>query len=58
MLIEALKECPQGQLPGTIWEAPDGAAEVLIAVGAARKVEDDKRPSRRRYQTRDMRAEA
>lgn len=68
MLIQAVKECPQGQMPGTIWEAPDAAAEVLISVGAARRVEDDgddtsepgesRRRGRRRYQTREMVAEA
>jgi hypothetical protein len=60
--IIAIKECPQGQMPGTEFEAPDGAADVLVRVGAARYADDDTpvtpAPVRRRYQRRDLQAEA
>lgn len=36
MRIVAIKVCPQGQRPGTVFEVPDVAATVLIAAGAAR----------------------
>lgn len=70
MQIVALKPCPQGQQPGTVFDAPDGAARVLIAVGAARAVAEDDAvtepadptatasPRRRSYRRRDLQADA
>ena len=59
--IIALKECPQGQLPGTEFDAPDAAADLLVAVGAAKYVEAsvgaEPAPVRRRYIRRDLQAQ-
>ena len=37
----ALKECPQGQLPGDVFEATEDAGDILIRVDAAERVSDD-----------------
>jgi hypothetical protein len=63
--IIALKECPQGQLPGTEFDAPEAAAAVLVKVGAASYVDAPpaaeqpaaKASPRRRYHRRDLQAE-
>lgn len=56
----ALKECPQGQLPGEVFEATEDAGDVLVSVGAAERVDDDP-PSATsptgRHKRRDLRAE-
>lgn len=42
MKFKAIKECPQGQQPGEIFEAEEDAGAVLESVGAAvRVVEPD-----------------
>lgn len=55
----ALKECPQGQLPGEVFEATEDAGDVLISVGAAERVDDDpaSTPPVGRHKRRDLRAE-
>jgi len=65
MLIVALKDCPQDQRAGTIFEVPDAAAHILITAGAARKAEPGEeassatgeQPPKRRYRRRDLTAE-
>lgn len=57
----ALKECPQGQLPGEVFEATEDAGNVLISVEAAELVPDDTplgKPDAKRgpYNRRDLRA--
>jgi hypothetical protein len=52
----ALKECPQGQQPGEIFEATEDAGNVLVSVGAAVRVEDDPK-DKKHYKRRDLRAE-
>lgn len=56
MKFIALKELPQGQQPGEEFEANEDVGNVLILVGAAKRVEDEK--PRGRYQRRDLRAES
>ena len=67
MKLIALKPCPQGQQPGTIFTAPDVHGQILIHAGAAQEVADDEPqpfPSldpprlRRRYRRRDLTAES
>jgi len=41
MKFRALKECPQGQMPGDIFEAEEDAGAVLESVHAAERVSDD-----------------
>ena len=54
----ALKECPQGQQPGQIFEATEDAGNILISVGAAELVVDDDPPKDKRfYKRRDLQAE-
>lgn len=65
MQFVALKECPQGQVPGDIFEATEEAGDVLVSFGAARRAEPSDLPSnpsepekpKRRYARRDMTAE-
>lgn len=59
MKFRALRECPQGQLPGEIFEATEDAGAVLESVGAAeRLVEADDTPKdKKHYKRRDVRAE-
>lgn len=62
--IIAIKECPQGQLPGTEFDAPEAAAAVLVRVGAARYVDRaieadaTQALARRRYRRKDLQAGA
>lgn len=59
MKFKALKECPQGQLPGEIFEATEDAGRVLVLVGAAevyKEPEPSKSESRRTYNRRDLTA--
>lgn len=64
MKIVAVKPCPQGQQPGTLFDAPDAAAELLIRIGAARLADDSdlapasESPRRRTYRRRDLQAES
>jgi hypothetical protein len=61
MKFVALKELPQGQQPGDVFEAPEAQGDVLVMVGAARRVADDEPDEpkpRRRYARRDLEAEA
>jgi hypothetical protein len=57
----ALKECPQGQEPGEVFEATQDAGDVLVSVGAAEAVTPDtplgKSQKRQPYKRRDLRAE-
>jgi len=57
--IRALKECPQGQQPGDVFEVTADAAGVLVSVGAAEYVADDPptEPTRGSYKRRDLKAE-
>lgn len=41
MKFQALKECPQGQQPGEIFDATEDAGHVLELVGAAKRVDDE-----------------
>ncbi len=54
----ALKELPQGQQPGELFETTEAMGNALILVGAARvATEDDHKPSpSRRYRRRDLEA--
>ena len=58
MKFVALKELPQGQQPGDVFEATEDAGNVLIAVGAARRLPDDEDKPKRRYHRKDLEAEA
>jgi hypothetical protein len=58
----ALKECPQGQQPGEIFEATEGAGDILVSVGAAERVDEATAEAPRlvpagRHKRRDLRAE-
>lgn len=56
----ALKECPQGQLPGQVFEATQDAGDILVSVGAAEQLPDDyvePKKTKPLYQRRDLRAE-
>ncbi len=57
MKFVALKELPQGQQPGDVFDATEDAGDVLIAVGAARRLPDDDKP-KRRYHRKDLEAGA
>jgi hypothetical protein len=60
MHFRALKECPQGQQPGEIFEATEDAGAVLESVGAAERVvdPDDVPPKdKKHYKRRDLKAE-
>lgn len=52
--FRAIKECPQGQQPGETFLATEAAGEVLIAVGCAERVSDQK--PIKGYNRRDMKA--
>ena len=59
MQFVALKECPQGQQPGEIFEATADAGHVLVMLGAAKVYEAPAEPAKKRqYARRDMTAEA
>lgn len=61
MEFVALKELPQGQQPGELFETTEEMGDVLILVGGARKATDDDRKTGRRaggYRRRDMKAES
>jgi len=59
MKFVALKELPQGQQPGDIFEATEAEGEALGLVEAARPATpaEIKKESKREYQRRDMVAE-
>jgi hypothetical protein len=59
MKFRALKECPQGQIPGEIFEATEDAGAVLESVGAAERVVDEPEPKKGKgqYKRRDLVAE-
>jgi len=61
--IRALKECPQGQQPGEVFEVTADVADILIAFEVAERVSDNTplgkstSPSKRGvYERRDLRA--
>lgn len=61
--FRALKECPQGQRPGEVFEATQDAGNVLIQFGVAEQVPDDTplglpKAPRGVYKRRDLRAES
>lgn len=58
MKFVALKELPQGQQPGEVFDATEDQGRVLILVGAARKADEQEPAPRRRYQRRDLAATA
>ncbi len=58
MQFVALKECPQGQQPGEIFEATADAGNVLVMLGAAKVYEAEPDKPKRQYQRRDLKAEA
>jgi hypothetical protein len=57
--FRALKECPQGQQPGDVFEATEDAGAILVSVGAAERVDDDPTPKtdKAHYKRRDLLAE-
>lgn len=58
--IRALKECPQGQQPGEVFEVTADVADVLVRVDAAERVPADTplgSPQKGRYKRRDLVAE-
>ena len=64
MLVRALKECPQGQQPGQVFEVPEIVATILIAAGAVTPTAESptSQPEpvtgRRRYRRRDLTVES
>ena len=57
--IRALKECPQGQQPGEVFEVTADAADALVLSESAERVPDDTplgKPGRGVYNRRDLRA--
>ncbi len=59
MKFRALKECPQGQMPGEIFDATEDAGAVLESVGAAERLEfsvppEAKAKGKGKYQRRDL----
>jgi hypothetical protein len=56
MKFRALKECPQGQQPGEIFDAEEAAGAVLESVGAVERVVDHT-PDKKQYKRRDLKAE-
>ena len=58
MKFVALKELPQGQQPGDVFDTTEDIGRVLVSVGAARLAEDkDATTAKRRYTRRDLTAE-
>ena len=61
MQFVALKECPQGQHPGDVFEATEDAGNVLVLLGAAKvyaaESQTETKP-KRQYVRRDLKAEA
>lgn len=54
----ALKDLPQGQQPGEVFETTEAMGDVLVLVGAAKRADEpDAPPLKRHYQRRDLRAE-
>lgn len=56
----ALKECPQGQMPGDVFEATEDAGNVLVSVDAVERVPDNtplSKGGRGTYKRRDLVAE-
>ncbi len=67
MKFIALTECPQGQMPGEMFETTEAMGHVLELVGAARRVEGDEaaavpvtkgKARKGTYQRRDLVAES
>ncbi len=63
MQFVALKECPQGQQPGEVFEATEEAGNVLVLVGAAKvykapREKSEPEKTKREYSRRDLTAEA
>lgn len=59
--IRALKECPQGQQPGEVFEVTADEATVLVDTQSAERVPDDTplgkpKADRGNYNRRDLRA--
>lgn len=57
--VRALKECPQGQQPGEVFEVTRDVADILVNVDAAEIVPADTplgKPKRGFYHRRDLRA--
>jgi hypothetical protein len=57
MKFRALKECPQGQQPGDVFEATEDAGAVLESVGAAERVVEPDPKEKKHYKRRDLTAE-
>lgn len=60
MKFRALKELPQGQMPGDVFEPDtDDMGDVLVSIGAAERVlEPDAAPKdKKHYKRRDLTAE-
>jgi hypothetical protein len=56
--VRALKECPQGQQPGDVFDVTADVAHILVTVGAAEYVtEPEPVPVKGTYKRRDLRAE-
>jgi hypothetical protein len=58
MRYRALKELPQGQQPGDVFE-PDTPAmgDLLVEMGAAERVVEPDAPIKGKYKRRDLRVE-
>jgi hypothetical protein len=58
--IRALRECPQGQQAGDVFEVTADVADILVKVGCAERLPDDyvePKLERGSYRRRDLRAE-
>lgn len=61
MKFRALKDLPQGQKPGDVFQPDtDDMGDVLVSVGAAERVldpDDDPKKDKKHYKRRDLTAE-
>jgi hypothetical protein len=56
--VRALKDCPQGQRPGDVFDLTSDAAAVLVSVGDVELVDDPTDTKiKGHYKRRDLRAE-
>ena len=60
--VRAIKDCPQGQLPGEVFEVTGDVADILVTIGVAEIVSHDtpigKPAPRGSYNRRDLRAKS
>jgi len=56
--VRAIRECPQGQHPGEVFDVTADAAAILVSIGVAEYVHDDPaKPAKGHYKRRDLRSE-